>query len=227
MAASVWAPLPPPAPPPSRTAVWREQPFSLAGLAELRRRLRTAMDDAVLPTGADDGERLLLVVEELASNALRHGRPPVQVTLSTHHLGWLVIVSDAATDQGPAPAPDRDPALGGMGLALVARICRAHGWVVEGDHKIVWARVPYLEQVGACRAHEVSRRSRSLVARLTDTATRTAGILEAVAAREDAAGRTDVAGRYRGAATRARLDVERARRLGATAPPPAPRQPAL
>jgi signal transduction histidine kinase len=69
--------------------VWHEQPGSTAALAGLRHRLRTALDDEVLPTGADDGERLLLVVEELVSNALRHGRSPAQVSVTAHALGWL------------------------------------------------------------------------------------------------------------------------------------------
>jgi anti-sigma regulatory factor (Ser/Thr protein kinase) len=204
---------------------WQDEPGSVAGLAALRRRLRTALDDHVLPAGTDDGERLMLVVEELVSNALRHGGPPVGVTLTTLRLGWLVAVSDTATDQAPVPALDRDPADGGMGLALVGRLCRAHGWMVEGDHKIVWARVPFLEPVPADRARAVRCRARSLVAGLTDTAARTAGILDALAATQDAAGRADLARRYRGAATRARLDAERARQVALISAPPAPRLP--
>jgi hypothetical protein len=56
---------------------------------------------------------------------------------------WLLEVSDAAPDREPAPAVDRDPALGGLGLPLVAMICAAHGWTVEGGRKVVWARVDY------------------------------------------------------------------------------------
>jgi hypothetical protein len=197
----------------------------VAGLAVLRRRLRTALDDAALPRGCDGGERLLLVMEELASNALRHGRPPVTVTLTISRLGWVVVVSDTATDRPPVPAPDRDPSDGGMGLSLVARLCRAHGWVIEGDRKSVWARVPFLEPVEEDHARKVRRRSLTVIARLSDTAARTAGIMDEVAARADAAGRADVALRYRGAATRARLDVARARQVVLATAPPSPRLP--
>jgi len=56
--------------------------------------------------------------------------------------GWLVEVSDAAGGLPPAPAVGRDPALGGLGLYLVAQISAAHGWRPEEDgRKIVWARV--------------------------------------------------------------------------------------
>ncbi len=80
MGVSVWAPRLPPAPFSDRTPSRHEQPDSTAALAALRRRLRAALDDGALPTGDDAGGRLLVVVEELVSNALRHGRAPVRVS---------------------------------------------------------------------------------------------------------------------------------------------------
>ncbi|MGR6967990.1 ATP-binding protein [Geodermatophilus sp. URMC 61] len=88
-----------------------------------------------------DLEELLLVYEELTSNGLRHGRSPVFVRVATTGDGWLVDVTDAAVDHPPVPAVDRDPADGGLGLHLVARLCRAHGWIVDDDRKHVWACV--------------------------------------------------------------------------------------
>ena len=88
---------------------------------------------------ADDVDRLLLAYEELASNGFRHGGPPVQVTVSAGSTGWLVDVTDGAPEHPPAPAVDRDPASGGMGLYLVARLAAAHGWFAECGRKHVWA----------------------------------------------------------------------------------------
>ena len=34
-------------------------------------------------------------------------------------------------------------ALGGLGLYVVARVCGAHGWFVDGDRKTVWARIDH------------------------------------------------------------------------------------
>jgi two-component sensor histidine kinase len=119
-----------------------------AGLAELtadRHRLSAALHDGARPPGADEGsvERLLLAYQELTSNALRHGRWPVGVTVTSTGTGWLLEVSDAAADQPPSPAIGREPGQGGLGLRLVADLCDAHGWVTDGHRKIVWARVNY------------------------------------------------------------------------------------
>ena len=205
--------------------MWQEQLPSTAALAGLRRRLRSAMTDRALPAGDDEGERLLLVVEELASNALRHGGAPVHVSVSAHDVGWLAAVSDTAADRPPLPAFDRDPAYGGVGLSLVARLGRVHGWAVEGDRKVVWARVPYLERPQYERVHEATGRVVILATRLAETASRLAQTLDAAADRAETQGRTDYARRCRGRAARARLEAERARWAILTAPqPPAARR---
>ena len=87
-------------------------------------------------------ERLVLAFDELASNALRHGEAPVVATVVAGSGGWLIDVSDRAPESMPAPAVDRDPAQGGMGLHLVARLSVAHGWYVDGGAKHVWACLP-------------------------------------------------------------------------------------
>ena len=120
-------------------------PAGLADLTADRRRLAAALHDGARPPGADEGavERLLLAYEELASNALRHGGRPVEVTVAGHDTFWLLAVSDAAADRPPSPAIGRDPARGGLGLYLVARLCDAHGWTTDGHRKTVWARIDH------------------------------------------------------------------------------------
>lgn len=93
-------------------------------------------------THEDDVDLLLLAYEELASNGVRHGRPPVTATVSATPTGWLIDVSDADATRSPTPAVDRDPAYGGLGLHLVVGLSSTHGWSVRSGRKHVWACVP-------------------------------------------------------------------------------------
>jgi anti-sigma regulatory factor (Ser/Thr protein kinase) len=123
--------------------VWREEVVSPAAITFSRSMLRRHIGKRLLPPGMDEGdvEVLLLAYEELASNAIRHGRLPVHVMVTTMDDGWLIDVADGATECAPAPTADRDPAQGGLGLHLVARLCRTYGWWTEHNRKHVWARV--------------------------------------------------------------------------------------
>lgn len=126
-----------------------------------RRRLRIAaaaeaVSDATTETRLEAGieeavEELLLVFEELASNGLRHGQVPVVARVQASAESWLVQVTDAAPGRLPKPAVDRDPALGGLGLHLVARLSRDFGWSVQGGRKHVWARLPTPSEVTPVR----------------------------------------------------------------------------
>jgi two-component sensor histidine kinase len=152
MTEDVWAFRPVPSPAPGARVLGRWEPASLAALTASRLDLATRLHDGARPPAADEDAigRLLLAYDELASNALRHGRPPVRVELTGYATAWLLDVSDAAPDRPPAPAVDRDPATGGLGLHLVAHLCAAHGWTATGDRKHVWARID-LAPVGEAR----------------------------------------------------------------------------
>ena len=117
--------------------LWRGTPTTPAQLTAARVQLHSAILDGRTQAGHDDVDRLLLVFEELGSNAIRHGRPPAQMTVTA--TGWLIDASDAAGDSPPRPAVDRDAAHGGLGLYLVARLCDAHGWQPHPAGKTVWA----------------------------------------------------------------------------------------
>ncbi|WP_346620696.1 ATP-binding protein [Blastococcus montanus] len=130
--------------PDGRGEVWRWRLAALAELPSARAALRSRLRDIGLPHDQDDpsSEQLVLAFDELASNALRHGESPVVATVVPGSGGWLLDVSDRAPESMPAPVVDRDPAQGGMGLQLVARLSVAHGWYVDDDCKHVWACLP-------------------------------------------------------------------------------------
>ncbi len=128
-------------PPPETTGPRYECEISRAAeLRAVRAGLRRWLPDVL----EDDGDgavldTLLLAVDELASNGLRHGATPVRVQAAATGEGLLLDVSDEDPHHGPEPAVDRDPALGGMGLHMVARLTGERGWTVSGDRKHVWA----------------------------------------------------------------------------------------
>jgi len=130
--------------PDGRGEVWRWDLTSLAELPAARAALRSRLGFVGLPVQDEDtaGERLVLAFDELASNALRHGESPVVATIVAGSGGWLLNVSDRAPEMMPSPAVDRDPAQGGLGLHLVARLSVAHGWYVDDGCKHVWACLP-------------------------------------------------------------------------------------
>jgi anti-sigma regulatory factor (Ser/Thr protein kinase) len=130
--------------PDGRGEVWRWNLRTLAQLPAARASLRDRLSDVGFPQGEQygAGEQLILAFDELASNALRHGESPVVATVVAGSGGWLLDVSDRAHESMPTPAVDRDPAQGGMGLHLVARMSVAHGWYVDGGAKHVWACLP-------------------------------------------------------------------------------------
>ena len=121
---------------------WCHELYTLAELAKLRARLRatlTGSPTVVHPEREHWSERLVLVADELASNALRHGGAPVAAALSSAGDQWLLAVSDPSLEVPPMPARGRDPGLGGFGLYLVADLSVRHGWARDRGTKTVWA----------------------------------------------------------------------------------------
>lgn len=141
MAVAAWQPARVPR---GFSELWCEELSSVAGLAGLRRRLRSATTGSPVvarPEQEHWAERLVLVADELTSNALRHGGAPVSTSLSRVGNEWLVSVSDYSPDVPPAPAEGRDPGLGGLGLYLIADLAVRHGWFAHRGMKTVWAVV--------------------------------------------------------------------------------------
>jgi anti-sigma regulatory factor (Ser/Thr protein kinase) len=124
--------------------VWHWELRSRRDLTTSRISLRQELTSSRRSAGPteDEVEMLLLAFEELASNGLRHGRAPVTATVSATPTGWLIDVSDADSTRCPAPAVDRDPAQGGLGLHMVVALSSTHGWSVHAGRKHVWACLP-------------------------------------------------------------------------------------
>ena len=91
------------------------------------------------PQLSDLRDRLVLALDEMASNALRHGGGHVRATVRPLADAWLIEVRDGSRETPPTPAVDRDPSEGGLGLYLVAELATDHGWYVTAEAKHVWA----------------------------------------------------------------------------------------
>lgn len=142
MNASPWLPRPVPWQP---GTVCRWEIRTVYAVTRIRTHLREQLARPPLATRCthDAREDLLLAFEELTSNAVRHGGGgAVNAQLLTTATGWLLVVDDEAPDRPPVPAAQRDPALGGMGLTMVAALSRHCGWHAHPGHKSVWAELP-------------------------------------------------------------------------------------
>ena len=92
-------------------------------------------------------EPLVLVVSELVTNAVRHGRPPVALWLRREGRGVRVDVHDESSAVGPVEGAsprvraDLDDE-GGRGLPLIYAVSADHGVdQIPEDGKRVWAVV--------------------------------------------------------------------------------------
>ena len=136
-------PIWPSASPPEATTALHWELRDIAELPRVRAELRQyATSDAPDPIDLDLLDQLILTLDEMASNALRHGGGSVAATVRETPDAYLVEVSDAATAAPPTPAVGRDPSEGGLGLYLIAELATRHGWYVSDQHKHVWALLP-------------------------------------------------------------------------------------
>lgn len=88
------------------------------------------------PETVDDA---VLVQNELITNALTHGAPPVMVHLEI--VGARIRL--AVTDSGHGRAMVREPdATGGRGLSVVQALTSGWGYELAGDGHAVWADIP-------------------------------------------------------------------------------------
>lgn len=110
--------------------VWRVT-LQITSLADVRRIARRALGEwGIVP---DD---IVLMVDELVTNALVHGLPPVEVALRLD--GALFIEVTDAGEAAPRIAAAADEH--GRGLYIVATLAEEVGVVRHEHGKTVWAR---------------------------------------------------------------------------------------
>ncbi|WP_431875490.1 ATP-binding protein [Micromonospora marina] len=110
------------------------------------RELRASLRDALNRHGLVQGEHLdevphlvVLVATELASNALRHGRPPTIITLLTTDDRFLLDVADHDVSTVPELTDISPMDSGGRGLFLAQSVSLDVGWYATEKTKNIWA----------------------------------------------------------------------------------------
>ncbi len=136
-------PIWPSASPPEATPALHWELQDVAQLPRVRAELRRhATGPASGGMHPDLVDQMILALDEMASNALRHGGGHVEATVRLTGDAYLLEVSDSAAAAPPAPAVGRDPSEGGLGLYLIAELSTRHGWYVSDGYKHVWALLP-------------------------------------------------------------------------------------
>jgi anti-sigma regulatory factor (Ser/Thr protein kinase) len=91
---------------------------------------------------ADQSDDVLLVVDELVTNAVVHGGGPIGLSLDLIDQTVRIEVADSSS-QMPAQRQASTTRDGGRGIALVAAIAAAWGALPNGSGgKSVWAEIP-------------------------------------------------------------------------------------
>ena len=89
--------------------------------------------------GEEDGEVAVLLVSELVTNAILHGRAPLELRAHTEGAALRIEVRDQDPARPPVLRTDADlDEIGGRGLQLVDTLADRWGWSEEDHGKVVW-----------------------------------------------------------------------------------------
>lgn len=104
-------------------------------VAEARRLVAGYLRDR----GEEDGEVAVLLVSELVTNAILHGRAPLELRALAAGAGVRVEVHDHEPTRPPILRHDEDlTEPGGRGLQLVDTLADRWGWAENDCGKVVW-----------------------------------------------------------------------------------------
>ncbi|MCW7941250.1 ATPase [Streptomyces hygroscopicus] len=94
------------------------------------------------PTSAEHWNDILLVVDELAANAVQYAPGPFTLAMRPTYDGVHVTMHDTSTTP-PAPRPFKPGRAGGIGWHLVNTLCDQVSVVVQPDGKDVHVFLPW------------------------------------------------------------------------------------
>jgi len=114
-------------------------PDDLAAAQVARRHVAAELE----PLSVDDEvvDDAVLVASELAANAVRHGAPPVTLTLEQRGDRVRVAVRDSGTGPDPRVPEASETSGSGRGLAMIQQLSVDHGWDRDEGGLTVWAEL--------------------------------------------------------------------------------------
>ncbi len=114
----------------------------LRGLRLALQQALAAYTSTVSEPLADIPDRMVLVATELATNAIKYGRPPTEVRLLRTHDQFVIEVADRDLSTMPELVDTRPVNAGGRGLLLAQSFSLTVGWYATETTKNVWATFP-------------------------------------------------------------------------------------
>lgn len=84
----------------------------------------------------------MLVMSELATNAVRYGAEPIQAHATVENNNLILAVQDGRASDLPYPKVLTATEPNGRGMHLVAAMASRWGWDRSEHSKVVWAEIP-------------------------------------------------------------------------------------
>jgi anti-sigma regulatory factor (Ser/Thr protein kinase) len=122
-----------------------ELPQNTSSTSLARKRTGDMLRDAQQSNAVRDEAEL--IVTELVTNAILHGRAPIRLTIVVDDTIRLEVFDSDARVEGVVMQPIDPHRIGGRGLVLVDAIADTWGTIPHNDGKTIWANLLRVDDI--------------------------------------------------------------------------------